>query len=761
MKELALGLRLLFGSGRGNRVRFLLMVVGGAIGVCCLAAVLTIPAILDARDGRAAARQPAASSDPDASANPHGTRQLLLDDAYGSRPFSRVFVARGDEVPAPPPGIPELPRPGEVYLSPALHDLVRDHPALAGLLPGRERGRITAAGLGHPDELYAYVGVTPDRLAKGTVVTAFGGTYADAPAVDPSTLDILRFTLATLVLLPLTVFLTVCARLSAASRTRRLAALRLLGLSAQGTQRVNAAETVAAALLGAVAGLGLYTFVNQVVARTGLPGLRWYAPDGALSASTVAICLVVCPVLAWFAGRAGGRRAARDPLAVRRTAPPARPRHWGVYLLVAGLGVVTAYCVLGATGRKPTDEGLSELLVPLAALLVGSGLILTLPFLSHWLSRLVARSTESLSLGLAMRRNEVEPGSALRVASGLVLVVFAASLAQGVLVELSQVSRPNSFRQDYSVSLDGVDAAGRAALSEVPGTRGHAVAVHSWTDMNLEDPGPATDAVVATCAQLAELVIDLRGCVDGRPVRLTARNASAGGDLGHPGTAYPFTYREDGLTRMVDVTVPGAEARYTAYEPMAADLPLLVPPSAFPKGAVVDRGSILLTSAPDANTVRKVLDGIGAAAPTAYVTAIGVDVGALQQIAVIEALLGAGMVLGLIVGVAAYVVAATDRAVERRSQVTALALLGARPRTLRAVQCAQVVLPLALGLSLALVTGKLTESSYLVAGGGDILWDTDGLPLLALCAAGVLALATAGSFPVVGRRINPELIRRD
>ncbi|MFF9812284.1 FtsX-like permease family protein [Streptomyces sp. NPDC014006] len=84
------------------------------------------------------------------------------------------------------------------------------------------------------------------------------------------------------------------------------------------------------------------------------------------------------------------------------------------------------------------------------------------------------------------------------------------------------------------------------------------------------------------------------------------------------------------------------------------------------------------------------------------------------------------MVLGLVIGVAAYLVASADRAVERRSQVTALALLGARPWTLRGVQVAQVVVPLAVGLVLAVVAGKAAESSYLVTGGGDIFWDGDG-----------------------------------
>ncbi|MGW0538687.1 ABC transporter permease, partial [Streptomyces sp. NPDC003032] len=87
--------------------------------------------------------------------------------------------------------------------------------------------------------------------------------------------------------------------------------------------------------------------------------------------------------------------------------------------------------------------------------------------------------------------------------------------------------------------------------------------------------------------------------------------------------------------------------------------------------------------------------------------------------------------------------------------------IGARPRTLRLVQCAQVVLPLALGLVLALVAGKLAESSFLVTGGGEVLWDGAGIPLLALAALAVLIVAVLGMLPLVGRHINPELIRRD
>ncbi|MFG2671464.1 FtsX-like permease family protein [Streptomyces sp. NPDC048445] len=126
-------------------------------------------------------------------------------------------------------------------------------------------------------------------------------------------------------LLPLAVFLSVCARLSAEARARRLAALRLLGLSVKGTLRVNAVETVAAALLGALLGVGVYALANELLAQVGLPGLQWYPPDGRPSTTALAVCLLACPGLAWFVGRHRAREAALRPLQVRRGSQP-RPR---------------------------------------------------------------------------------------------------------------------------------------------------------------------------------------------------------------------------------------------------------------------------------------------------------------------------------------------------------------------------------------------------------------------------------------------------
>jgi hypothetical protein len=87
--------------------------------------------------------------------------------------------------------------------------------------------------------------------------------------------------------------------------------------------------------------------------------------------------------------------------------------------------------------------------------------------------------------------------------------------------------------------------------------------------------------------------------------------------------------------------------------------------------------------------------------------------------------------VGLVIGTAAFS-SRRPTAWWSGAQVTAITLIGARARMMRAVQCVHAVLPLSIGLALALVTGKLAEASYLITGGSEIYWDFAGLPLLTL-----------------------------
>ncbi|MER7959614.1 FtsX-like permease family protein [Streptomyces sp. NPDC096030] len=288
------------------------------------------------------------------------------------------------------------------------------------------------------------------------------------------------------------------------------------------------------------------------------------------------------------------------------------------------------------------------------------------------------------------------------------------------------------------------------------GVRAHATTLSSGT---LADRyrGPSLEGVIATCAQLAAFVESSHSCVEGKVLTLHDVGSDPNPEAVH-GRSFPFVLKDQTLT----LTVPREKTTFSAYQPSAfAASDLLIPPTLIGTGDLPPGSQINLLSDSDPRTVRTVLNGVGAISPTTEVEPVGIVVDALSQLTVIRSLLAAGMVLGLVISVAAFVVSVADRAMERRAQVAALALLGARAATLRVVQCAQVVLPLALGLGAAVVTGWLAESSYLITGGGAVHWDWSGLPLLLACCLGVLVAAAVASLPLVRRHVDPEHIRRD
>ncbi|MES9809579.1 FtsX-like permease family protein [Streptomyces cinereoruber] len=751
MNPFLLGMRLLWGSGRRGRIRFLLMSLGSALGVACLAATLTIPTIIAANDARVTARTVHPGY------NKNAVYQEFLDP-YGSQRLRRVFIGRTGTAPLPaPPGVKELPHTGEAIVSPKLAEVLAANPRAAGLVPGRVVGTIAPAGLSGPDDLYAYIGVPPTELSEASPLGRFGSTYTEHELLDPSTLDILRFTLGCIVLLPLTIFLSVCARLSSESRVRRLAALRLVGLSRKDTLRVNAGESMAAAFLGAVLGLLGYLAVNEAMARIGLPGLHWYPADGRPETTTLVVCLLGCPALAAIVSRVGAQQAALSPINVRRTGERKPPKKYGTLLLVPGLGVIGGYCVLSAMGRDPSGGSASAVLVPGAVLLTGTGLALGLAPITAWISQRLASTSKSLTLTLAMRRTEVDPGSALRVATGLVLLVFGASLTQGVLIELDQVSRRTAPVQEYSIPLSQLNDQQYSQVTKLSGVDAYGFSAESWKG-DLEDDLPRVEAVVATCAQLAAFTESIHNCVDGK-VLLIKDPSFLFDDDAQSGRVFSFPLSNG---RSLDISVPEESIAAQLYDPSRVAGPsLLVPPSMIPEGVHIEGTNLVLVSSSDPTTVRSVLDGIGAIAPTASVEPVGIVIDSLAQLTVIRSLLVVGMVLGLVIGVAAFVVSVADRAMERRGQVAALALLGARAGTLRVVQVVQVVLPLVVGLGAAIVAGWLAESSYLITGGGAVHWDWEGLPLLFACALGVVVAAALASVPMVRRHIDPEHIRRD
>jgi hypothetical protein len=117
--------------------------------------------------------------------------------------------------------------------------------------------------------------------------------------------------------------------------------------------------------------------------------------------------------------------------------------------------------------------------------------------------------------------------------------------------------------------------------------------------------------------------------------------------------------------------------------------------------------------------------------------------------------------LAFALGIAAFLISAAGRAVERRREVTALVVVGTPKRTLRLVQWTQTLVPLALALAVAAGVGHLAGNALLRLQGRQVGWYTGTVAAAwPMVAVGLLAAVGVGSI-VVGLRPRAEDLRRE
>jgi hypothetical protein len=432
--------------------------------------------------------------------------------------------------PAPPPGLPRFPAPGEVWLSPALAELARELPAgeLGDRYPGPE-GVLGDEGLVHPDELVAVVGHAPDSpamtaartddwvVAKPPVKVA---SLAGQPSEDAEAYRVLSLVASVLMVVPLLVFGGAAARLTVARRDQRLAALRLVGATPGQVVGMTVAEAVIVALAGALAGAVAFALAVPLLAGIEMQGGPWFAADLFPGPLVLAGVLVAVPLLVGLSAVAGLRRVVVSPLGVAKRETPPAMRFVRVLALLAVLAVFPML-----------TRGTSVTIIAVALALAFLCINLAGPWVVGMIGRITAASARGPARLLAGRRLVDDPRSAWRTVSGVALTGFVA----GFLGLLS----PSAF--------DG-DAAGPPQL-RVTAPAGQAAEVAEQARERLRASGvradvkPVKDVVVAALGSTADTATLDR-----------ARTAMAGLVPGRT----PTTERDDqrfGIQLLADVRV--------------------------------------------------------------------------------------------------------------------------------------------------------------------------------------------------------------
>lgn len=776
-----LGWRLAVAGGRPSAGVLGLTALAVAIGTAILLFALSFEPALAVRYDHAAWRD--TSGQLEATTADGGLMLVRTDDYVAGRPIVRMGVAALAADAPVPPGIPEVPDPGETWVSPGLAALLASMPTnqLADRF-GSVVGTIDVDGLMAPDELAAIVGHDPASLrALGArVVTQLDGAGSIPMPVDPL-VRVLVVIAVIGALAPVAMFVATATRLAAARREQRLAALRLVGATPSQVTLFAGVEAVAITMPGALGGVALFLAFRPLVAQIPLDQATWFIDAIRPPLPAAAGLLGLVQVVGVAAAVVALRRVTVSPLGVR--AKEQRQPLNRVRLLPVALSAV----VFGVALAQMTTTG-AGISYDLSLLLLGGGflgLIVGIAIAGPWLTALVGRSLVWLAPGptalLAGRRLADHPRAAFGAIGGVVLAVFVGSAylsiatyaATGSAIEQRLAVRPDALLA--SVPGDGREAA--AAAADVRGVPG-VMSVVMLRDVSVEvSDGPTAAGgtlstiqfgVIADCDVLIRILAE-----DGLSCSAAGIHLGPGGEpFTHailrtaqlPGRGWRAT---SAPAAVAEIDAPGtAIERYAPTNVPAADqmvLPSVIidPTLLGDGGARFQPTRLAILTDGSAAAIERARTAFIEHFPTSEVRTVGeasaradawlTELGRVVSIGVLGAMLLAG---------ASLAIAAGTGLVERRRPFALLRLAGMPLSRLRAVLLLEAAAPLATVAALSALLGTVVAQALLRA------LPNRGVPPPDLGVVVLLAVGTAGALgvvllamPLADRLTRPEAAR--
>lgn len=558
-----------------------------------------------------------------------------------------------------------------------------------------------------------------------------------------------------IVALPVLALLTTVARLSAAVRDRRLANLRLLGMSANQTRLVAATEVGVVSVAGTAVG----AVVHVVCAGT--------VPAGAIAPLEAwLVVLIAVPVLVVLVSMLPQRGSARAALDDSRRALPDAPGWWRFAPLAAGLALCWwTHVQIEPHGDREVTQAvfLSSLFGGVA--LVGIGVLTVVPVFTRMLASAVLAWRRGPRATLLGRRLQDHPAAMTRAIATLMVGLFVVMMARAVLsaflatpqyvsaadhIEREQVAElvgPGSALRDVRAKLAGMETIDRVAQFPVLAAR--------WGDYDTD--GWGATVVVARCADLERTGQALGGCRDDR--------LNLVGEQWYSGNAMPevvtlqATRGWDVVGQRIDVPV-NFEAEpistvdfHRAVGALQDTNAAVVSPDLPGVRALMARSDVMIVAhAGPGDELYQRLNAVGLQSSTE------VDIENYYFVQGMQRLVWTIAVAVLSLGLLAFSVAAIDRALARRRELTALRLVGTPAGLLRSTQWLEAMLPTSLGSLLALACGAYAGSTYLQ------MDDRITFPLkesVLLSGTALLVSAALAAVTVLGTssKLDPEHIR--
>lgn len=763
--DLRMGLAFALRGGREGWMRTLLTAVGVGLGVALLLLTTAIPGALAGRDQRGAARAEVPASD----AEYVGGTVLVgnVDTEYHDTMVrGRLLLPEGPDAPLPP-GLDRFPKPGEMVVSPALADLLDD--GGSDLL--RERldygiaGTVSDAGLIDPGELAYYAG--SDDIAAADVnvsrVAAFGED-ADDQAMEP-VLVLLAMIVFVALLMPVAVFLIAAVRFGGERRDRRLAALRLVGADGRAVRRIAAGEALAGALLGLVAGTGLFLLGRQLAGGVTVYDMSIFASDLDPSPALALLVAVAVPAAAVGVTLLALRGVVIEPLGVVRSARPRRRRIWWRLLLPAGGLALLAPMM----GRGDDAGAFPEWQVIGGTVLLLTGITALLPWLVEAVVARLGRGPTSWQL--AVRRLQLSSGTAARLVNGIAVAVAGAIALQMVFTGVEDDYKEETGYDAGRYQLAVYASAGQdvGVGDRIEGTQGVSETVTRVSTVlagKKRNPRNSVTLSVGSCAELREMA-KLADCRDGDAFYLTDTYGSA--DSTHMATAGDPLYLDPSYDGMAGKALPWAPPSDIRPARARADSDgnkydgIVATPGAVPdvrdSGAFTAWVDVRLDPAvPEA--AERVRNEVAGADPLLSVHTLNSEIYE-EDFAGIRTGLAVGAACVLVLIGSSLLVGQLEQLRERRKLLSSLVAFGTRRSTLSLSVLWQTAIPVALGMALSTAFGLALGTVLMRMTDTPVAVDWPSVLTMAGAGAGVVAAVTALSMPLLIRLMRPDGLRTE
>ncbi len=547
--------------------------------------------------------------------------------------------------------------------------------------------------------------VAAAALVGTTVLLSMAGlARASAGRTTESGLGWVAVALVAGIGLPVLVLAATVGRLSAELRNRRLANLRLMGLSAGRARIVAVIETAGAAIIGALAGLLVFEAIRPLLAHIPVWGITY--PAGSIHPWPLAIVATMLgvPVAVAAVSSLPQRLDVGSALARARRGDSRRPALWR--LIPVGMGL--AWCSYFASAAHEA-RGATWITVNLlgSVITLGLGTILVLPVVVRLTGDVILLLGRGPAGTIAARRIQAQPAGVTRVIAGLLIGLFLVTGARCVVVafestpQYQHAARNVTVEQRAMLTVPQADLANATRLlGELDGVHGTVVTHRLNAGGECEGGGYCGAAAVVSCADLTRLAPGLGAC--GMPLWLY-----------EPGPDFPEEVVWQ-ASEGTEVALPTAGATLrpdvvAELDPITGSADVILPADLLGvAGLRFEQADVVILADPGRDLIDRVL-----ASGLAEDGMSGFDAADYDFVRTLRAMVWMVAIVVLALGLLSFGIAALDRALSRRREVVGLQLVGVPRRVLRRVQWIEAGIPITVGSLLAIALGTAAGATYL------------------------------------------------